>query len=416
MTAFVAGFSEVKLKLPLGIPFASGLNIAETAGGGLYARAMVIQHEDYAAAILSCDLFGLPGRFVTDVRNIAYAATKRQLEELALMITATHTHQAPALPKLFPVFPAMESMPLGMKYDTEPLTRQLGEQLAATVIHAWNNRRPASLKIGSGRLSKDTLHNRRPWDAHAGEPDLEVLTLEVSNDKEQLWVLYNISTHPLSETWSKAYDADIFGRVSEEMKRRFGSKGIFLPLIGAAGNINPGVHQSLAEKFGIHLYVPPAALVQDFCNGIESGLKNGTAVTGDALQVVVKLISIPIAEPEFADNFPFLRITANPPNFTLDTQVQVIQIGKIVIVGVPGEPMAAIGQKIKALGEKLGFQKVLVVSMANDFIGYYFTPESFDTGGYETHFCAHRNAGTIILEGVEDVLEKLKNIEEDSLT
>ncbi len=413
MTAFVAGFSEVKLRLPMGIPLASGLNIAEMAGGDLYARAMVIQREDYAVAVLSCDLFGLPGRFVTEVRNIAYAATKRQLEELALMITATHTHQAPALPKLFPTFPAIDSRPLNMKYDNEALTRQLGEQLAAAVIHAWNNRRPASIKIGSGRLSQDALHNRRSWDSYAGDPDLEILTLEVVQEQDTSWVLYNISTHPLNKSGSKHYDADIFGKVSAEMKRRVGGKGIFLPLIGAAGNINPGPPQPLSEKFRIQLYVPPSSIVQTICDGIESGLKNSTLVAGDALRVVVKLVSIQIAEPDFADNFPFLRITSDPPKFTLDTQVQAIQIGKIVIVGLPGEPMAIIGQKIKTMGEKLGFQKVLIASLANDFIGYYFTPESYDAGGYETLFCAHRNAGNIILDGVEDALEKIKNMEEE---
>ncbi len=413
MTAFVAGFSEVKLRLPMGIPLASGLNIAEVAGGDLHARAMVIQREDYAVAILSCDLFGLPGRFVTDVRNIAYAATKRQLEELAIMITATHTHQAPALPKLFPVFPAMDSPALGQKYESEALTRQLGEQLAAAVIHAWNNRRPATITIGSGRLSQDALHNRRSWDPHAGDPDMEILTLEVVQERDNSWVLYNIGTHPLSEGGSKTYDADIFGMVSTEMKHRCGGMGIFLPLIGAAGNINPGPPLPLSDKLKIRLYVPPAGIVHKICDGIQDGLKNGTSIAGDALQAVVKLISIPIAEPDFADNFPFMRITYNPPNFALDTQVQVIQIGKIVIVGLPGEPMANIGQKIKTMGEKLGFQKVLVASLANDFIGYYFTPESYDAGGYETLFCAHRNAGNIILDGVEDALEKIKNMEEE---
>ncbi len=413
MTAFVVGFSEVKLTLPIGIPLASGLNIAEVAGGDMYARAMVIQQDDYAVAILSCDLFGLPGRFVTEIRNVAFSATKHQIEELAIMITATHTHQGPALPKLFPVFTAIESPPLSIKYDSEHLTRQLGEQLAVAIIHAWNKRQPAVLKIGSGRLSQDTLHSRRPWDPRAGEPDLEILTLSVQLDDAVVGVLYNIGTHPLNEGGSKTYDADIFGMISTEMKHRFGNKGIFIPLVGASGNINPGASQDFSKMLGISIYSPPTSIVQDICNGIESGLMNSTPVDGKALRVVVKLITIPIAEPDFADNFSFLRITGNDPNFNIDTQVQAIQIGKILIVGLPGEPMAILGQKIKTMGEKLGFQKVLVAALANDFIGYYFTPESYDAGGYETLFCAHRNAGNIILSGVEDVLEKVKNMEEE---
>ncbi len=413
MTAFVAGFSEVKLRLPTGIPLASGLNIAE-AGGDLYARAMILQHEDYAVAILSCDLFGVPGRFVTEVRNIAFSATKHRLDELAIMITATHTHQAPALPKLFPIFPVFESRPLRMKYDNEALTRQLSEQLAAAIIHAWNNRRPAVLKIGSGHLRGDTLHNQRMWDPHAGDPDLEVLTLEVFRDEDQSWILYNIGTLPSSRGWGKNYDADIFGMVSAEIKRRFGNKTISLPLIGAAGNIKPGAPQTLAQKLGVSPYAPSSSIVQSICDGIESGVKQGVLITEDALRVVVKLVSIPIAEPDFAENFPFLHITGDHPNFTLNSQVQAMQIGKVVIVGLPGKPMAAIGRSIKAMGGKLGFKKVLIVSLANDFIGFLFSPESFDAGGYETHFCAHRDAGSIILDAVEEVLEKLKDLEEDS--
>jgi hypothetical protein len=252
------------------------------------------------------------------------------------------------------------------------------------------------------------------WDPHAGDPDLEVLTLEVFRDEDQSWILYNIGTLPSSRGWGKNYDADIFGMVSAEMKRRFGNKTISLPLVAAAGNIKPNVPQTLAEKLGVHPRAPPSSFVQTICDGIESGLKQGVLITEDALRVVVKLVSIPIAEPDFADNFPFLRITGDDPNFTLNTQVQAMQIGKVVIVGLPGQPMAAIGQKIKTMGGKLGFQKVLVASLENDFIGYLFSPESFDAGGYETHFCVHRDAGNIILDAVEEVLEKLKDLEEDS--
>jgi neutral ceramidase len=412
MTAFVAGFSEVKLKLPAGIPLASGSIIAESANDDLYARAMIVQHDDYAAAILSCDLLGVPGRFVTEVRNIVYSATKCKLEELAIMITATHTHHGPALPNLSTSVPVIESRSRGIKYDDEALTRQLGEQLAATVIHAWNNRGPASFKIGTALVPSTTMHNRRTWDTYAGEPDLEILTLEVTREEGQSWVIYNIGTHPLGSLGRNTYNADIFGLVAGEMKQRCGSKTIVLPLIGAAGNVNPGSFQAFSEKRAMYIPESLPTIVHDICDGIENGVKNGTKITGDALQVVVKLVSIPVAEPDFANNFPFLRIMGNDPNFTLDTQVQVIQIGNIAIVGLPGEPMAIIGRRIKELGVKLGFQKVLVTSLANDFIGYYFPPESYDAGGYETHFCVHRNAGNIIMDGVEQVLEKVRNLDD----
>ncbi|OLS16337.1 MAG: hypothetical protein RBG13Loki_0061 [Promethearchaeota archaeon CR_4] len=412
MTTFVTGFSEVKLKLPAGIPLASGFDLAEKASDAIHSRAVIVQYDDYAVAILSCDLFGVPGRFVTNVRNIVYSATKHRIEQLALMIAATHTHYGPALPRLFPILPAAESHPLDVKYDYEGLTRQLGEQLAAAVIHAWNNRRPASIKVGTAKLPPTTMHNRRTWDPHAGDPDLELITLEITREDGQSLILYNMATHPLEHRGLKTYSADLFGLVAMELVNRSKSKVIVLPLIGAAGNVDPGTPPNLPEKPGMHLTESPTTIVNNTCDGIEHSIAHGTQIIGDALRAVVKLVSIPVAKADFADNHSFLRITGSDPNFTVDTQVQVIQIGNVAIVGLPGEPVAIIGRKIKELGVNLGFQKVLVASLANDFIGYYFPPESYDAGGDETQFCVHRDAGNIILDAVKQVLEKVKNLDD----
>ena len=59
--------------------------------------------------------------------------------------------------------------------------------------------------------------------------------------------------------------------------------------------------------------------------------------------------------------------------------VQVLNIGEIAIVGLPGEIMVEIGLKIK---KKAG-KKVIVAGYANGGMGYIPTKKAMSEGGYE---------------------------------
>lgn len=87
--------------------------------------------------------------------------------------------------------------------------------------------------------------------------------------------------------------------------------------------------------------------------------------------------------------------------------VFIIRIGSLAIVGVPGEPTAALGRAIQAKGYAAGFKHVLVCSHVNGWIGYILEPADYDSGGYEATLSLHgRETGTRLVEACERGLKK----------
>jgi hypothetical protein len=66
---------------------------------------------------------------------------------------------------------------------------------------------------------------------------------------------------------------------------------------------------------------------------------------------------------------------------TQKTWLQVILIGDIAFVGVPGGLFAELGMEIK---RRSPFRYTYVIGLANDYLGYFPDNEAFDFGGYQT--------------------------------
>ena len=64
---------------------------------------------------------------------------------------------------------------------------------------------------------------------------------------------------------------------------------------------------------------------------------------------------------------------------TVESQVQALRIGELMIVTLPGEPMIQLAFQIE---ERLP-GNVMVFGYSNDSIGYLCTEKSFAEGGYE---------------------------------
>jgi hypothetical protein len=199
--------------------------------------------------------------------------------------------------------------------------------------------------------------------------------------------------------------------VAGEVQARLGEQVVCVPLNGPAGNIAPGPSADKGESPEGGEEEKGSELVRAVASGIESALAAGEEMACDLVRVGVKLLAIPVSDLEMVESFPHLRLTREPPS--LNTQVQVVRLGDVAVVGMPGEPMASVGQAVRRLATEAGFRCAILASLANDFIGYYFLPESYDMGGKETEFCAGREEGNIILDGVAQILSKMQECGED---
>jgi hypothetical protein len=72
-----------------------------------------------------------------------------------------------------------------------------------------------------------------------------------------------------------------------------------------------------------------------------------------------------------------------------EVPLQVMRIGDLGVVGLPGEPFAEIGLAIK---RRSPFPQTLVIGLANAYAGYVAPDQAMDEGGYETRLCRHSRA------------------------
>jgi hypothetical protein len=60
--------------------------------------------------------------------------------------------------------------------------------------------------------------------------------------------------------------------------------------------------------------------------------------------------------------------------------VQVVRLGEVALVALPGEPFVELGLELK---ERSPATHTFVIGYANDWIGYLTTPQAWQQGGYE---------------------------------
>jgi len=88
------------------------------------------------------------------------------------------------------------------------------------------------------------------------------------------------------------------------------------------------------------------------------------------------------------------------------SEMQLIKLGKTLVVSVPGELFNEIGIKVKKLSEKYD---IIVAGYANDYIGYIPTAECYDEDSYESGVAmVGRDAEKIILESAEKLVSMVE--------
>jgi len=79
------------------------------------------------------------------------------------------------------------------------------------------------------------------------------------------------------------------------------------------------------------------------------------------------------------------------------TEIQVLRLGDVYILGLPGEVLVEVGLEIK---KKAGIEKLIIVSLSNDSIGYVCHAAAYDEGGYESE------SGTNLAKGAGEMMIK----------
>jgi neutral ceramidase len=429
--ALKGGCAKVNITPPLGITLIGSYGKpSDTVMDDLYAKALVLSDGRETVALVSADLLYTPLEEIANPVR-ALVADKLGIPRQNIMVCATHTHSGPE------VF-TRSKLPPKSRVPVSDLAQSylqiLVRKLADAVLIAHQNLRDVKIGAAVGEVPEVAFNRRpvaqdgrvkttftlppevvatrriKPTDEgdvrvafaldSGGSPlefgriDPRVFVLRVEDaDGRIVGSVVNFGCHPVciypqSPTVISADYPAFVTRVVEQTEG-----GVSLFLLGLAGNVVP-----------IQRGVQPRELIGKAIGGEAVRKLQFVAGRDDArLHGLCREVTFPIkATPaEQADDAAWQPVR---------TEIQVLRLGDICILGLPGEVLMEVGKEIR---KKAGIEKLLMATVANDTIGYVCHSQAYDQGGYEPEAATNlaRGAGEIMVKESLALLEESKRLD-----
>jgi hypothetical protein len=432
-----AGFGKVCISPSIGAPlagFAARDKVSTGIHDDLYARALVLESDSSAVALVSVDVLALPSEFIKRVRTDIQQQTGLKPE--SVMIASTHTHAGPVTITTF--FNPDESV-------DQNYMALLGEGITQSVREAWQRRFPARVGVGSGKVAGVGV-NRRSSDQRPIDEEIGIIKVEDTAGVTRA-VFMNYACHPtVLGPDNLLVTGDFPAFAVEEIERAIGPDGFAMFVNGTQGNISMG-HSSELSAIGVitpgRTFERAAELGQLLADATERALPTIEAVDQPRLSAATMPIELPLkkyppfevtakllhkAEENLAQivaadgnaidelhraksdhlyasitNF-YARETSALGNGTLPVELQAINIGEAVFVAVPAEVFVEIGLRLK----KLAPRRTFIVGIANGYIGYLPTSAAHAVGGYEVVSSkCQPEAENVLIEKILDLEQEL---------
>jgi len=406
-----AGFGKVSISPPIGAPlagFAARQGVCEGIHDELFSRALVLENNGKAVAIISLDVLAVSAEFVEKVRSRIEGRTG--IKKNTIMIAATHTHAGPVTIRTF-------FNPDGALDAT--YMNSLADAIEDSVAAAWENKFEARIGVGSGHVDGIGV-NRRTEDKKPIDDEIGIIKVEDTTGTVR-GVLINYSCHPTvlgSDNLLATGDFPYFA--VDTIEKEFGGNNFAMFVNGTQGNISMG-HSSELSAIGI---ITPG---RTFEHAEELGEKLGKAAidaikkieTTDSPKIETSVLtarlplkalpgtasaaaSLNAAQERLAEvsangavpeqlmkaksNLLYASITdyyasetSTLPDGVLPAELQMLRIDDALFLAIPAEVFVEIGLELK----KRAQHKTYIVGIANGYIGYLPTAASYPAGGYE---------------------------------
>lgn len=391
---------------------------ADTVITKVNARAIVLDDGNQRLGIVVVDSCMMPRTLLDEAKQLAAQRTKLRTDRI--LISATHTHSAPASMSCL----GTDADPTYVPY----LREKLAESLAAaeanlqparvgwtvakaerfTALRRWIRRSDRIAEDPFGNLTvRANMHAGRNWDDVTGEsgpkdPDLSLISF-IANDGRPIAVLANFSMHYFSG--EQPVGADYFGHFCEGLKSRIAKETDDHPPF--VGIMSHGCSGDIWRRD----YSRPAAEQEpfkdtaDYSSGLlgiaEKAYKSISYQDNAQLAMAESRLNLKYRVPDkqrlqwaqriveamgqrlpktLAEVYAREQVILHQLQ-TAEIVVQAIRIGEIAIATTPNETYALTGLKIKYQSP---LEKTMVIELANGGDGYIPPPEQHWLGGYNT--------------------------------
>lgn len=402
---------------------------------GQFRVSAVLIEADETVGLVSCDALTVPAALATRVSERLAATT--HLPRSHLLFTASHTHHGPgtldvlglrAVPEFLrrleeAAYRALQAAWQQLRDSEAPPNRYQAELLFAVGQEATVGRNSRLLlqdgQIGwYGYEAADVVRPTGPYD-----PDLLVLTLRAM-DGRTIATLFNHSVHNIGTLQAGRPSPGFYGLAAQELERRHGGVCLFLP--GALGSTHNCTYEgsglagqelvdrvvaAVEEALGRAepaLIGPVAALQRPFTYRVRAFDEAAEAAAVRRYFARYATADAAAQEAVFAAERAAL---APHQGQTRQTTLQVVRLGQVALVGIPGELFARLGLAIRR-GSPL--RHTFVVGLANDDFGYVPDAEGYDLGGYQAwvhrHCPAERGTGEAMVAQALSLVEEVAGL------
>ncbi len=441
-----AGMARADITPPQGLELAGYPHYPRNNTGfhdPLYASCMYIENEETAVAFISLDILFFSKKHVAKVRKKA--------EELCgikgknIMITCTHTHSGPWASGRLDI----ESLEAGKEQPKEYVETVIN-CIVEIICDAKKNAFDASFAstVAVCGAESGIGGNRRVYGGYH-DPYVTVMAVKDKSDVIR-GIFVNYSLHPtFIHEWSTVCTADYVAYLRYELEETE-KEAIAAFFQGTSGNqssryYRQGESYDEAERVGRTLGKAAyealkkaewkdELVIKSESEEMEIELRNFGTQEELELQVehdekiykelYAKYGNSTNREEYYLwqnanlkllgseDQLGYVKMMKNGMKIELlddevPMEIHAIRLDDLCVIGVPGELFVEYGIYLKAMA---GFKKVMVNTVTNGVLpGYFYTPESLVTGGYETDTSMLGvNMGRLVMDKTLDIVEKLK--------
>jgi hypothetical protein len=407
----------------------------------LHAKAMVLRQGDESAALVFCDLIGIPLDVSSQARRQASERTGIPAEHIAT--AATHSHTGPLFyGELRDHFHTRAVARLGNDpYEKTNYSNMLVEKLTAAIVEAnatlhpvqlhagfahekrlsFNRRfhmRDGTVRFNPGVLNPDIIRAAGPID-----PQVGIISLNRVGESKTVAAIVSFALH-LDTVGGTEYSADYPKFAEDHLRNAFGPKFTLLFGAGTCGDIN-------------HIDVTKRERRTSQEIGSTLGETIAGAITGETLAAIdepslaVRSTNVDVPLQKYSPEeiaaarrnmdliggreLPFLEQVRACTIMDLEgrgtgtwpLEVQVFRLNRdTAIVTLPGEVFVELGLALKAASP---FTTTLVIELTNDSPAYIPTKKAFAEGSYEiVNSRVESGGGEKMVEAAIRLLNELK--------
>ncbi|MBA61462.1 MAG: hypothetical protein CMJ76_03765 [Planctomycetaceae bacterium] len=361
----------------------------------LWARALVIGN-DTPVLLIAVDNCGVPAKLTKVIQRALSDSLGLSPEQV--VISSTHTHNAPSLEGYAPVVWGSRVTP-EQQIRSSRYTQWFIEKVIAVAKQAFEHRKEATLHWGQGRVhfggNRRVLSNGQ-WTGFGLNPGGPVdhsmpVMVARSNEGTPIAIWSNYACHCTSEGSRNHISGDWAGNANLEIERRFPS-AVALTTVGCGADVGPQPSGSfeIAKQHG-------TTLANEVARLIDSPL---TKLKGEP-QPSNRQFNLPLAKPQnravFVEHSKGTGFHADQARFVLEYEKEhgAIQTDvpytvtcwkfdqDLAIVFMAGEVVVDYAVRLKT---HLDWERLWINGWSNDVPSYIPSRRILNEGGYEPGF------------------------------